>query len=154
MVERTTIAEELEFIEKMRIQSPDDKGLLRLKPTTTDRDVMHGRKDDKDKARMDLIPAEAMFALADILGYGAKKYEEHNWAKGMQWGRVYGACLRHLFSWWAGRGPTTKSFLFGETDEETGRSHLWHAYACITFLIAYEERGSGTDDRYTQPKEN
>lgn len=74
-----------------------------------------------------------------------------NWEKGMSWGRVFGALMRHLWCWWGGKGPTTKSFLFGDLDDETGYSHLWHAGCCIAFLIAYEERGVGEDDRLKAP---
>lgn len=109
--------------------------------------MSEGRKDDSGKARMDLIPPEAMFALADILGYGAAKYASRNWEKGMPWGRVFAAAMRHLWAWWGGCGPTAKSFLFAEVDDETKRSHLWHALCCVVFLVAYEERGVGTDDR-------
>jgi hypothetical protein len=106
-----------------------------------------GVKYDEGKARMDLVPPEAIFALGTILGDGAKKYEERNWERGMDWGRVYGACLRHLLAWWGGRGPVSRSFLFGDLDPETKRSHLWHAFACLSFLITYEERSIGNDTR-------
>ena len=106
-----------------------------------------GRKDDAGKPRMDLIPPEVMFALATVLGFGAVKYADRNWEKGMSWGRVFGALMRHLWAWWGGQGPTTKSFAFGDLDAETGFSHLWHALCCIAFLVAYEERGAGEDDR-------
>ena len=56
-----------------------------------------GVKFDQDKPRMDLIPPETVEALAAVLTYGAKKYEDRNWEKGMSWGRVYGALMRHLF---------------------------------------------------------
>ena len=108
---------------------------------------MTGIKYDADKVRMDLLPPELLFAVAEILTFGAKKYADRNWEKGMSWGRVYGALMRHLWAWWGGKGPTTKSFLFGDLDAETGKSHLWHAGCCIAFLIAYEERSIGTDDR-------
>ena len=39
------------------------------------------------------------------------------------------------------------SFLFGELDGETSFSHLWHAACCLMFLVTYEERADGTDDR-------
>ncbi len=71
---------------------------------------------------------------------------ERNWEKGMSWGRVYGALMRHLWAWWAGK-RATKSFLFDDTDVETERSHLWHAACCIAFLLTYEERKIGQDDR-------
>jgi len=65
------------------------------------------------------------------------KSGERNWEKGMVWSRVYGALMRHLWTWWARGG----------VDPETGKSHLWHAACCITFLLTYEIRQSGTDDR-------
>lgn len=111
-------------------------------------------KHDQGKARFDLIPPEFMFALAEILTFGANKYADRNWELGMPWGRVYAALMRHMWCWWAGKAPTAKSFLFGELDEETGKSHLWHAACCLCFLVTFEERASGTDDRFTAVKEN
>lgn len=106
-----------------------------------------GRKDDANKVRMDLVPPEIIFAIADILTFGAEKYSARNWEKGMTWGRPFAALMRHMWAWWGGRGPTSKSFLFGDLDEETKRSHLWHAACCIAFLVTFEERGIGEDDR-------
>jgi hypothetical protein len=111
-----------------------------------------GLKFDDSKPRLDLIPPELIFAVAHVLTFGANKYADRNWELGMKWGRVFGASMRHLWAWWGGKGPSTTSFLFGELDVETGFSHLWHAACCITFLIAYEERNIGTDDRATAAK--
>lgn len=72
---------------------------------------------------------------------------ERNWEKGMCWGRVFGACMRHMWAWWGGKQATTKNFIFGDLDTETGKSHLWHAATCIAFLITYEERKIGRDSR-------
>lgn len=96
-----------------------------------------GVKHDQGKCRLDLIPPEAMFALGDVLTFGANKYGDRNWEKGMKWSRLYGAALRHLMKWWWNKGP----------DEETGYSHLWHALCCIAFLVTYEQRKLGEDDR-------
>lgn len=106
-----------------------------------------GVKFDDDKVRIELIPSEMIFAIATILTFGAKKYDDRNWEKGMKWSRVFGALMRHMWAWWAGRGPTNDSFLFGSLDDETGYSHLWHAAACLCFLVTYELRSNGTDDR-------
>lgn len=114
--------------------------------------MSEGKKLDEGKVRMDLLPPELLFAVSTILTFGANKYADRNWELGMKWGRVFGACMRHMWCWWGGKGSTTKSFLFGELDEETGHSHLWHAACCITFLIAYEERNIGEDDRYEGDK--
>lgn len=94
-------------------------------------------KDDGEKLRYDLIPPDALEALATILTFGARKYAPRNWELGMPWGRVFAALLRHLWAWWGKRG----------TDPDTGRSHLWHALCCIVFLVSYEARGIGEDDR-------
>ena len=98
-----------------------------------------GRKDDSGKPRLELIPPELVAAVGAILTFGAKKYDDRNWEKGMSWGRVFGALMRHLWAWWSRGGA----------DPETGQSHLWHAACCISFLIAYEARATGTDDRPT-----
>lgn len=105
-------------------------------------------KADDTKDRIDLIPPEMIFGVARVLTFGVDKYEDRNWEKGMRWGRVFASLMRHMWAWWGGAGPTTKNFLLGDTDAETGMSHLWHAGACLAFLIAYEERGAGTDDRH------
>lgn len=98
---------------------------------------MEGTKYDAAKLRYDLLPPELLQAVATILTFGAAKYGDRNWERGMAWGRLFGALMRHAWAWWS-----------GETyDGETKKSHLWHAACCIAFLIAYEERGVGTDDR-------
>lgn len=97
-----------------------------------------GVKFDGDKVRMDLLPPELLFAVAKILSFGSKKYSPRNWEQGMSWGRVFAALMRHMWAWWGGE----------DKDPETGESHLWHAGCCIAFLIAYEARGVGTDDRH------
>lgn len=96
-----------------------------------------GTKFDQGKTRYDLLPPEFLDGTAQVLTFGANKYGERNWEKGMSWGRVFGALMRHMWAWWWGQGK----------DPETGMSHLWHASCCIAFLIAFEGREVGTDDR-------
>ena len=102
-----------------------------------------GVKYDSGKPRPELIPPEFLTATADILGYGAAKYGDRNWEKGMNWSRIYGALIRHLNAWWSGESK----------DPETNKSHLWHAVANIAFLITYEARGTGIDDRPLESSE-
>lgn len=100
-------------------------------------DLSVGTKLDGGKPRMDLIPPEALMALGEILAYGAKKYEDRNWEKGMEWGRLVGALLRHFTAWMAGE----------EEDPESGFPHLWHVLTNAAFLVAFEVREAGTDNR-------
>lgn len=106
-----------------------------------------GNKFDGGKTRIELFPPEALFGISEVLTFGAQKYEDRNWEKGMNWSRIFGALMRHMWCWFGGQGATTRNFAFGDLDGETGFSHLWHAGCCIAFLITYEERQIGTDDR-------
>lgn len=85
----------------------------------------------------DLVPVEGVKAVAAILGFGARKYAPRNWEQGMDWSRPFDAALRHLNAWWSGES----------NDPDSGYSHLWHATCNIFFLIAYEARSKGRDDR-------
>ena len=96
-----------------------------------------GVKFDSGKARYDLVPPEIEEAIAKVLTFGAAKYGDRNWELGMKWGRPYAALRRHMAAWWGGE----------DKDPETGMPHTWHAACCIAFLVAFEARGSGTDDR-------
>lgn len=108
---------------------------------------LEGRKDDTNKLPIHLVPPEIIFASAYILKFGADKYGERNWEKGMSWSRVFSACMRHMWAWWGGSQGSTENFVFGSLDDETERSHLWHALCCVIFLVTYEERKVGEDDR-------
>jgi hypothetical protein len=96
-----------------------------------------GIKYDGGKVRLDLLPPEFLEGTAKVLTFGADKYGEYNWAKGMDWHRPYSALQRHLIAWWGGE----------DTDPETGLSHLAHAACNVAFLMAFEKRKTGDDDR-------
>ena len=96
-----------------------------------------GEKKDQGKLPLELLPFDSIEAIAEILQFGAIKYAPRNWELGMDWSRLFGATLRHLWAWWRKQG----------VDSDTGKSHLWHAGCCILFLIAYELRGVGKDNR-------
>jgi hypothetical protein len=94
-------------------------------------------KDDNTKTRYDLLPPELLEETAKVLTFGAQKYSAHNWAQGASWSRYFSAMMRHMWAWWRGE----------DNDPETGFSHLAHAACCLSFLIAYQRRGLGEDDR-------
>lgn len=100
------------------------------------------KKADGEKNRLDLLPVQPLEDIGKVLTYGAGKYDPHNWRKGMQWSRIYGATLRHLFAWWRGV----------DIDPETGISHLAHAACNLLFLIEYTYKNKDMDDRYVNKK--
>lgn len=96
-------------------------------------------KKDHGKDPWHLLPYDAVRGIVKVLAFGAHKYSARGWEAGMDWSRCYSALQRHLVAWFHKEG----------VDPDTGYSHLWHAGCCILFLIAYELRGIGKDDRPT-----
>ena len=141
MSQSGSLKDALQRLEPLQINS--DENMVSLPEEAKSFTVVkmnEGNKYDGDKLPIDLIPPEMLTALASVLKYGAIKYEPRNWEKGMRWGRVFAALMRHMWAWWRGENE----------DEETKMSHLWHAACCIAFLVAYEARGIGQDDRTKQ----
>jgi hypothetical protein len=94
-------------------------------------------KNDAGKLRYDLVPYDALDEIVAVFNYGAAKYADRNWESGFTFGRPIAAAFRHLSAWARGE----------EKDPESGLSHLAHAACNILFLIAFQLRGVGTDDR-------
>lgn len=81
--------------------------------------------------RYDLIPPEAITELARLYGVGARKYADHNFRKGYEWSKSYGALQRHANLFWS-----------GETiDQEMFVNHMasvaWHAFALTEFYYMF-----------------
>lgn len=104
--------------------------------------LIGGVKHDESKRRMDLIPTSLGSAVARVLEFGASKYGDNNWRKGLKWGRVYAALQRHLADFWDGN----------DLDSESGLPHLYHAACNIAFLIEFYEKRKDLDDRYSGSK--
>jgi len=94
-------------------------------------------KYDSGKLPLELVPPVIMEEIARVLQFGVEKYGRDNWRKGMQWTRLFGAILRHLFAWVRGE----------DNDKESGISHLAHAATSIAFLLEYRVIAKEKDDR-------
>ena len=103
------------------------------------RKVNKAVKHDGGKTRMSLLPYTFTKAVSDVMTFGAEKYAAWNWAKGMSWSRVLDAAYRHMGAWQEGE----------DVDPESGLSHLAHASCCLAFLIVYQAKEIGADDRHT-----
>lgn len=88
--------------------------------------------------RFDLIPTDALSAVARHYGVGAQKYEAHNWRHGYEWSKSYAALQRHAQAFWGGE----------DLDAETGSPHMaavaFHALALLTFMSDHPD----FDDRW------
>ena len=96
--------------------------------------MSEGRKDDEGKLRYDLIPPEALAGLAAVYTMGARKYDDRNWERGLAYGRVYAALMRHLEAWRQGEN----------CDRDDGQHHLDSVMWCAMSLRTYEARNMGS----------
>lgn len=99
--------------------------------------IAEGIKHDDGKAGWDLLPMDAVDCVARVLTYGKLKYAARNWEKGMAWGRLIGAAMRHIAAFMGGE----------EIDPESKEHHLAHAACDVLFVLAYVLRKVGIDDR-------
>jgi hypothetical protein len=94
---------------------------------------------DDGKPRFDLVPPELEEEVAEVLTQPvlAGKYPARNWELGMDYGRCVASLKRHLNKWLKGE----------RYDRESKRPHLAHVITNAMFLLVYELRGVGNDDR-------
>ena len=88
------------------------------------------RNSSEGKGRYDLLPVEAIRALALRFEYGAKLHGDNNWRKGIPNSSLYDSALRHLFQ-----------ALNGENDEDHLASCLWN----VSVLIYNRENRKGEE---------
>lgn len=98
---------------------------------------MKAEHKDEGKLRLDLIPPSLNEEVAKVLGFGAKKYSDNNWRKGMDWMKIYASIKRHLHEWEK----------CNDTDIESGLPHLGHAACDLAFLIEYAKTHPHLDNR-------
>lgn len=90
-----------------------------------------GVKKDEGKARMDLLPMDALLEVAKVLTFGATKYGDRNWEQGIAEGRIRAAKLRHH----------AQDALGNRLDEETGLAHKAHEACNALMDLALYLRG-------------
>lgn len=103
------------------------------------------------RARMDLIPWNAIWKVAELYGDGAAKYSAHNWRKGYDWSLSFQSMMRHAALYWEGeeydpefcKDYSEKRAEGLHLHDETCVSHMtavvFHALALITFAEEYPE---------------
>lgn len=100
-----------------------------------------GVKEDARKLRYDLIPPFAMERFAEVWTIGAGKYGDRNWEKGISWGRIFAALMRHSWKWFSGE----------KFDTVDGQHHLASVAWCAFVLMEYERTHPELDDRRAGP---
>jgi hypothetical protein len=78
--------------------------------------------------------------VAKVGDYGAKKYDQWNYCKGMAWMKLLGSCSRHLAAFIRGQ----------DMDEESGLPHMAHLAYNALMLLGYMENKRELDNRYVE----
>ncbi len=107
-----------------------------------------GLRYNVSKLPLSWVPGSLVKAVAAVLKKATERpvnpYPAHNWRKGLKWAEVSESLERHLIAWREGEN----------LDPDTGLSHLWHMGCNIAFLIEFEEKKLGTDDRFVYPRQS
>jgi hypothetical protein len=96
-----------------------------------------GLRYNTGKRRYDLLPPDAMAALADLMTIGSRKYAERNWELGMAFSDASASLERHLQDWKAGI----------DHDDESRQLQMAHVAINAIFLLTWQLRDLGQDDR-------
>lgn len=105
-----------------------------------DSELTGGKKHDKSKESFDLVPMMPLLELAKLFTIGKEKYGSRNWEKGMKFGRLFAAMMRHSIKWWAGE----------KYDPENGQHHLTAVMWNAMILMELENTHPEMDDREPQ----
>lgn len=89
--------------------------------------LKEGTKFDLGKLRYDLLACDSLEELVKVITFGSNKYLDRNWEKGIKFGRVFAAAMRHMWAVWNGEN----------IDPETGLLHTAHAECNMHFLTHY-----------------
>ena len=99
-----------------------------------------GKKHDAGKECFDLLPMMPLLALAKLFTLGKEKYGTRNWEKGMKFGRLFAAMMRHAIKYWAGE----------KYDPIDGQHHLTAVMWNAMVLMELENTHPEMDDREPQ----
>lgn len=114
-------------------------------------------------ARFELLPAGPLAEVASRFGLGAMKYDHRNWERGYEWGKSFGALMRHAQAFWDGEDDDDlgeEAFRAAGLDPEDfkvdgripGSAHLagvaFHALALMEWSATHPE----FDDRVNSSK--
>lgn len=97
-----------------------------------------GTKLNKGKLRYDLIPTYAMKQVARVFTFGADKYDDRNWEKGINWLDLMGSFERHYQEF--------KACI--DMDDESGLYHMAHAVTNGLMILENYRIHPELDNRY------
>ena len=99
---------------------------------------MSGDRLNAGKLKWSLVSWKALEPMVRVLAFGASKYDDHNWKKGLKYTEVCESLQRHL-----------NAFIDGENnDPESKLSHVGHILCNAMFLSYMSMFRKDMDDRF------
>ena len=100
-----------------------------------------GSRFNTGKLKWSLVSWKALAPMVKVLMFGAEKYDDHNWKKGLKYTQVCESLQRHL-----------NAFIEGEdNDPESKLAHVGHILCNAMFLSYMFLFRKDLDDRYIDP---
>ena len=100
-------------------------------------EIEKGIRLNAGKPRWSLLPQSSLIPMVRVLEFGAEKYQDHNWKKGLSVVEICESLKRHLDSFMEGEDLDKESFL----------SHVGHIQCNAMFLSWMLEHRPELDDR-------
>tara|TARA_R110000803_G_scaffold206848_1_gene274385 strand:+ start:84 stop:395 length:312 start_codon:yes stop_codon:yes gene_type:complete len=100
---------------------------------------MSGLRENTGKPKISMIleATQALEGCAEVLMFGAEKYDRGNWRRGLSHTEICDSLLRHLSQYLSGE----------DTDKESGLLHVDHVLCNALFLAEMVRTHKNKDDR-------
>lgn len=123
-----------------------------MKKKTTKKSAGKAMHFDTNKPVVGLVPPRPVLGAARGFTYGAAKYDDWNWTKGMPYSKLYSSLQRHLLAWWGGEEIDPVETPEG-VSPGSGLDHLDLAMCDLMMLYDMRHRHPELDDRPPQDGE-
>lgn len=100
-----------------------------------------GLRYNDNKTRWTLLDFDAVEGMVKVLEFGSKKYNDHNWKKGLKTTEIVDSMMRHM-----------TAYLNGEQlDKESGLPHVDHIQCNAMYLSYMDKFKPEMDTRFRDP---
>ena len=99
--------------------------------------VLKGDRFNSSKPRWSLVDYPSLLPLVQVLEFGANKYGENNWKKGLSYTQTTESLLRHVYAFLDNQ----------DIDEESKLHHIGHILCNAMFLSYMIKNRPDLDDR-------
>lgn len=102
----------------------------------------NGLRFNSGKRKWSLVDWKSLEPMVEVLEFGAKKYDDWNWANGLKTTEVCESLLRHVFAYLNGE----------DNDPESGITHIGHIQCNAMFLSYMAQNRKDLDTRHNIKK--